>query len=51
MSSLILRKANNEDINLLFDWANDDTVRNNSFNAEKILGIMGLIEIKKKSFK
>lgn len=37
MSSLILRKANNEDIDLLFNWANDDTVRNNSFNAEKIL--------------
>src|ERR1700754_741766 len=31
-----LRKAGLEDINLLFDWANDDEVRRNSINTNRI---------------
>jgi len=35
-SIIKLRKATYEDCYLLFDWANDDAVRANSFNSEKI---------------
>jgi RimJ/RimL family protein N-acetyltransferase len=34
---LYLRKADFGDCDLLFDWANDDEVRRNSFNQNKIL--------------
>lgn len=34
--SLRLRKADNTDMDLLFEWANDDTVRKNAFHTEKI---------------
>lgn len=34
--SLQLRKADRTDMNMLFRWANDDTVRTNAFHPEKI---------------
>jgi RimJ/RimL family protein N-acetyltransferase len=34
---LYLKKADLKDCNLLFNWANDDEVRKNSFNQNKIL--------------
>lgn len=34
--SLRLRRAKDSDIDLLFQWANDDTVRANAFHTEKI---------------
>ncbi|WP_052037777.1 GNAT family N-acetyltransferase [Clostridium drakei] len=34
---LFLRKVNLNDCGLLFDWANDEEVRKNSFNKNKIL--------------
>lgn len=34
---LYIRKVISEDCDLLFTWANDDEVRKNSFNEEKIL--------------
>ena len=33
---LYLRKVEKDDMDLLFEWANDDEVRNNAFNSEKI---------------
>jgi len=35
--NLFLRKANIMDCDLLFNWANDEDVRKNSFNQSKIL--------------
>lgn len=35
-NKLYLRDVNENDCDLLFTWANDDEVRNNSFNTEKI---------------
>lgn len=35
--NLYLRKATFEDCDLLFNWANDKLVRQNSFNKQKIL--------------
>ena len=34
--SLLLRKADHADVDLLFEWANDDAVRANAFHTEKI---------------
>ena len=34
---LYLRKADFKDCDVLFNWANDDEVRKNSFNQNKIL--------------
>ncbi|MDE6055714.1 MAG: GNAT family N-acetyltransferase [Lachnospiraceae bacterium] len=34
--NLRLRKADYDDMDLLFEWANDDTVRANAFHTEKI---------------
>lgn len=34
---LFLRKATDDDRHLIFEWANDDTVRQNSFQSDKIL--------------
>ena len=34
--NLYLRKVEKNDMDLLFNWANDDTVRQNAFNQEKI---------------
>ena len=36
MSVPYLRQATSEDMNLLFQWANDETTRQNAFNTEKI---------------
>ncbi len=36
MENLVLRKADRADVDLLFKWANDPTVRNNSFRTNKI---------------
>ena len=36
MNHLFLRKAADEDIDLLFRWANDSAVRKNSFNSNHI---------------
>lgn len=36
MSKLILREATEHDSHLLFKWANDKTVRENSFSQEQI---------------
>lgn len=36
MNKIILKEVTSEDIDLLFEWANDDTVRGNSFNSSKI---------------
>lgn len=33
---IYLRKATPEDMKMLFDWANDEDVRRNSFNSNKI---------------
>ena len=33
---IYLRKANADDCDLLFEWANDETTRANSFNTNKI---------------
>ncbi len=35
-SILRFRKTNKDDIDLYFEWANDETTRQNSFNSEKI---------------
>lgn len=35
-SGIYLRKANMDDMDLLFRWANDDSVRENAFNTHKI---------------
>lgn len=35
-SPFIIRKLNKEDLELLFDWANDETVRESAFNSEPI---------------
>lgn len=35
--NLHLKKAALRDVDLLFEWANDDMVRKNAFNTEKIL--------------
>jgi RimJ/RimL family protein N-acetyltransferase len=37
MSELNLRKVTPKDIKLIFEWANEDTVRENAINKEKIL--------------
>lgn len=37
MSNLILVKARKEDCNLLFNWANEESVRENSFDSSKIV--------------
>lgn len=34
--NIYLRKATPEDMKMLFDWANDEDVRRNSFNSNKI---------------
>lgn len=34
---LYLKKAAMQDVDLLFEWANDDAVRKNAFHTEKIL--------------
>ncbi len=34
--SIYLRLVNNHDVDLLFHWANQDSVRMNSFNSQKI---------------
>lgn len=34
--NIYLRKATSEDMKMLFDWANDEDVRRNSFNSNKI---------------
>ena len=36
MNSLNFRKANIDDIDLIFEWANDKVVRNNSFDSNPI---------------
>lgn len=36
MSKVYLREAESSDIDLLFKWANDPVVRNNSFNTDSI---------------
>lgn len=36
MGEVYLRKARWEDVDLLFEWANEEEVRENSFNSEKI---------------
>ena len=36
MDDIYLRKVENSDIDLLYEWANDPTVRKNSFNTEPI---------------
>lgn len=36
MSKIVLRRAENTDIDLLYKWANDPIVRTNSFNTEPI---------------
>ena len=36
MSELRLRNAEKEDINLIYEWANDESERRNSFNTQKI---------------
>jgi len=36
MNDTYLRKANINDMDLLFRWANDESVRNNAFNTEEI---------------
>jgi len=36
MTNLKLRQANANDIDILFEWANDNAVRQNSFNPGKI---------------
>ena len=36
MNNLFLRKAEYSDMDLLFGWANDSTVRSNSFNTASI---------------
>jgi len=33
---VVLKKAQKSDCKLLFDWANDEDVRNNAFNPKKI---------------
>ena len=33
---LFIRKAEPEDLNLLFNWVNDERVRNNAFNTNRI---------------
>lgn len=35
--NLYLKKAAPQDVDMLFEWANDDTVRKNAFHTEKIL--------------
>ncbi len=35
-ADLRIRKVNREDLRLLFDWANDEMVRNNSLSTKKI---------------
>lgn len=37
MTHLTLVKARKEDCNLLFDWANEESVRENSFDSSKII--------------
>ncbi len=37
LSSLKFRKATLEDSKLIFDWSNDDLVRQNSFSSEKLV--------------
>ena len=37
MLSIDLRKATINDSKLIFDWSNDDLVRQNSFNSEKLI--------------
>lgn len=36
MDKLRLRIATQEDVDLIYEWANDDDVRRNSFNTQKI---------------
>ncbi|CQR70439.1 Acetyltransferase (GNAT) family protein [Sporomusa ovata DSM 2662] len=36
MNKIMLKEVTREDVDLLFEWANDDTVRENSFNSNKI---------------
>ncbi len=36
MKKLYIRRATPEDVDLVFEWANDKTVRENSFNSEPI---------------